>query len=74
MINAPGQYLTRAGLRVTIHEIKPPETAWGNCKGSLLVPSKTGKRIIRRYNIWHADGRYFPVEQSQHDIVGKAPE
>ena len=73
MIDAPRNYITRGGLSVTIHEVKAPETAWGNCKGTLFVPSKTGKRVMRRYNIWNADGRYRPVGESKYDIISKAP-
>ena len=73
VIDAPGDYVTRSGRRVTIHEVKQPKSS--DCteflaKGSIW--KKTDRMGINpEYQIWHISGRCFPLRESKIDIVGK---
>lgn len=66
IIEAPGDYLTRDGRRVTIHEIKGPSTF--SAKGHLWRMFR-GKYVPKNYDIWHVSGRYKAVGESPEDII-----
>ncbi len=82
IIKEPGEYITRSGCRVTIHEIKPTlNTPTDNgrtefrAKGTIYVPDRKAAkrgvtRFIRVYNAWHISGRNLPIHESTTDIVG----
>jgi len=83
VITAPGDYVTRAGDRVTIHEIRmyAPRphgplrhavTAF-EAKGSLW---RTIGKTYRpaEYDVWHLSGHHVAVDDSPLDIVGPWPQ
>lgn len=73
IIDAPGEYITRTGLRVTIHEIKPPTTGTFNCKGTLWIPARReGGKPKPAYNVWTQGGHFRTVSESMFDVVMKA--
>lgn len=75
VVTEPGEYATRDGRRVTIHEIRdtafraefPDCTAFA-AKGTLHTLK--GKRVVTDYNVWHVSGRNMPLEETSVDIVG----
>lgn len=71
IINECGDYRTRNGRRVTIHEIKPagpPGTTSFSAKGS--VWKTTGRMGLNpHYDAWHTSGRLLPLRLSPWDIV-----
>ena len=73
IIDAPGDYLTRAGHRVIIDEIKAvtPGMYDFNCKGTLLIRHQIRNGYKRIFQIWHASGRNVAVGESKRDIVAK---
>lgn len=71
IITEPGDYITRAGARVTIHEIdNGPIPYTFPCKGSVWRMFR-GKYMPKGYQIWMRTGFLNPVGMSMHDIVGK---
>lgn len=82
VITEPGDYITRAGRRVTVHEIVLYAPAPGaplrhevtafEAKGTLYTPTPTG-RILRTYSAWHLTGDHNAVGESPRDIVGRWP-
>lgn len=68
IVSAPGEYITRDGRQVTVHEIG--ETATFCVRGSIWVEFR-GKLRPRRHEIWHPNGRVsLTVEGRKRDIVG----
>ena len=74
IIDSPGDYRTRNGRRVTIHEIKPTK-AGHDClefcaKGSFWK-SHEKMGINPEYGIWHVSGLSRGIGINQNDIVQK---
>jgi hypothetical protein len=71
IIETTGDYVTRDGRRVTIHEIKPgtPGTTSFSAKGSVWRMSR-GKDRPGGLDIWHLSGRNQAQRESTRDIVG----
>lgn len=71
VIEAVGDYVTRDGRRVTIHEIKSstPGTTSFPAKGSVWRMSR-GKDRPGGLDIWHPSGRNQAQRESTRDIVG----
>lgn len=61
VITAPGEYLTRAGERVTICKVSPRQDF--GCEG---IYAKGGDEA------WHKTGRLFAGRECRNDIVGSA--
>lgn len=73
IIDGPGEYITRAGGRTTVHEVKQggnPETTRFDAKGSVWKKLR-GKLRPSDYTIWHISGRKYILKESKHDIVGR---
>lgn len=77
VVTGVGEYITRNGLRVTVHEIKyvmgeynPAYTEFA-VKGSVHRKTKSGKTRYD-YNIWHISGRTDTFKEVGLDIVAKA--
>lgn len=72
IIDAPGDYATRDGGRVTIREIHPTPpggvTAF-TAKGSVWSTIR-GTYRSRGHDIWHVSGRHKAIGLSGRDIVG----
>lgn len=69
IIDAPGEYVTRLGKKVTIHAIHGP--GFFEAKGSVWkTANKMGNNP--QYSIWHVSGRHMPLAETTRDIVGKA--
>jgi hypothetical protein len=68
IIDGPGEYLTRGGGRVTIHDVDGRGTF--NARGSKWKMFR-GKDRPRVYGIWHRSGRHMPLNEVLNDIVGK---
>ncbi|AZU98522.1 hypothetical protein [Acinetobacter phage AbKT21phiIII] len=61
-----GEYLTRNGTRVTVHDVK--EGSSFTVKGSIWKMFR-GKYVPRTFNVWMPDGRLLPNTESPLDIV-----
>ena len=73
IIDAVGDYVTRNGGKVTIHEIKDktnPDTTSADAKGSLWKEFR-GNFVPKDFGIWHISGRKFILTESPNDIIGK---
>jgi hypothetical protein len=79
IITEPGDYRTRDGRRVTIHEIKlcsptPPyqrhEVTAFEAKGSVWRVVR-GVNQPRDYDIWHLSGHHVALGDDPLDIVGR---
>lgn len=73
IVDGPGEYVTRDGRRVSIHEVKPspaPDTTSFGAKGSVWGEFRGRVRPIG-YAVWHASGRSMPLEERPSDIVGR---
>jgi len=81
IIDEPGDYLTRSGSRVTIHEIRMyaplpngplrhSVTAF-EAKGAIWREFH-GKERPQGYEIWHISGRILGTIEMPMDIVSKA--
>jgi hypothetical protein len=72
IITGPGEYKTRNGKNVTIHEVKPqgnPKHMEFRAKGTIW--KKTGRGIEPQYCIWHVSGMSRAVGIYGNDIVEK---
>lgn len=73
VVDGPGEYVTRDGRRVTIHEVKSPSapdtTAFG-ASGAIWKDYRGSERP-RGFGLWHASGRSMPLEERPSDIVGR---
>lgn len=74
IVDLPGDYVTRDGARVTIHEVKlrgdDHTTTEFLAKGSEWRMFR-GKVRPHGFDIWHVSGRGFPLRESGRDIVGR---
>lgn len=72
IIDAPGDYVTRDGDRVTIREVRdavPGTTSFG-ASGSVWRSMK-GITRARGHDVWHVSGRHLVSRESPLDIVGR---
>lgn len=70
IIDGPGTYLARNGVKVVIDEIAPPSRSTFNCKGNYYT--KQGRREVSHWNIWHPSGHFEAVNRSHPlDVVRK---
>lgn len=74
IVDSKGEYITRGGDKVIIHEIKyPNDISYGStvfpCKGVLYIKKKV--KTVKRFNAWHVSGRIYPYKESKFDIIGK---
>ena len=77
IIDGPGEYKTRNGRRVTIHNIVLPPQYTSGC---MCFPAKgsiwrrvTAMGLNPEYGIWRLDGRYRAVGDHPLDIVSRWP-
>jgi hypothetical protein len=70
IVSGPGDYATRDGRRVAIHEVRGPGTF--AAKGSVYREFR-GKLRPRGYKIWHVNGRVGIFGEVGCDIVGPWP-
>ena len=61
-----GEYLTRNGTRVSVHDVKAGSSF--TVKGSIWKMFRGGYRP-RTYNVWLPTGRLLPTSESPLDIV-----
>lgn len=75
MIDAPGIYITRSGVRVKIDEVGvSPEGCWAaKCKGYAERMFR-GKLRWNGRRIWHESGSYIAVGEHPMDIIKKESE
>jgi len=69
VIDGPGEYLTRGGGHVLIHDIDGRGTF--SCRGSFYRMYR-GKYRPKDFGLWHHSGRYRPLAEHSRDIIGKA--
>lgn len=72
IIDAPGDYQTRNGRKVTIHAISEGKAS-APCQGAVWRMFR-GRVSPRGYRIWSRDGRALFVGISKLDIIGPWPE
>ena len=65
-ITKGGEYLTRNGTRVSVHDVK--EGSSFTVKGSIWRMHR-GKYVPRSFNVWMSDGSLLPTGDSPLDIV-----
>lgn len=78
VVTGPGNYLTRDGRKVVVHEVKdarcagaiPPVTEY-LVKGTLFTP-RPDKADLARYDIWHVSGYILDSRERDDDIVSVA--
>jgi hypothetical protein len=66
IVASPGDYLTRAGDRVTVHAVLGPSTF--SVKGSVWKVFR-GRYRPHGFQIWHPNGRLFSLCEKPGDIV-----
>lgn len=73
VIAGPGDYVSRDGRRITIHDVKsPPELGSTLFAASGSVWSEfRGAVRPRGYTTWHVSGRRLPLKDTASDIVGR---
>lgn len=74
LIDAPGEYVTRDGRRVTIREVRtdtPGTTSFGATGG--VWKKVRGVTKARSVDVWHISGRHMVLRESPLDIVGIHP-
>ena len=69
IITSHGDYVTRAGNRVTIHTVDTQGRSYWAAKGSRWLMFR-GKVRPRGYDIWHVSGRSSVFRETPRDIVG----
>lgn len=76
IIDGPGEYRTRDGRRVTIHEVRKtsnlvefPGVTTFAAKGTLYTPLRTHGRTRETFDIWHVSGRRLPLDETSADVV-----
>ena len=69
IIDAPGEYQTRGGLRVIIHEIKGPGSF--SCKGTLYTPKRIKRGCSADFEIWQPNGKFRILDDHRSDVVRK---
>lgn len=73
VITKPGDYVTRAGDRVTVDAIVTQNGAGQNAtfpiKGRIWKMYR-GEVRPREFKVWQSNGLFYPLRESQWDIVG----
>lgn len=70
IITATGDYITRDGRRVTIHEVQPKESPYTfKAKGSIWRLFR-GQQRPRGLQVWHKSGRLDMVTEKPGDVIG----
>lgn len=69
VIDGPGVYKTRSGLKAVIHEIKGPGTF--SAKGNWFKADIKRRNYPGEFNIWHVSGRFMPLAEHSLDIIEK---
>lgn len=69
IVTQPGDYVTRDGRRVTIHEVSPATEYTYRAKGAFWKMYR-GKVRPRGFQVWHISGRLDVVRETAGDIVG----
>lgn len=70
IINAPGDYITRDGRRVTTHAVQPESSPYTFKAKGCIWRMFRGKQSPRWSQVWHKSGRLDMVKESPADIVG----
>ena len=71
VVHGYGDYITRSGLQVQVFCVQPDDLPYTfKVKGVLLRKSKSGKKGIREFSVWHVSGRFEPLAESPFDIIG----
>ena len=71
IVNAPGEYVTRDGRRVTVREVQGAESPYTfKVKGQLWRMFR-GKCAPRGLQVWHVSGRVDMVQEKAGDIVAR---
>lgn len=82
VIDGPGDYVTRSGVRVTIHEVRLyAPTPMSNLRHEVTAFEAKGspwRKVAGKlqpcgYDVWHLSGRLRAVKEHPEDIVGKWP-
>ena len=69
IVTKPGDYVTRDGRRVTIHEVNQATEYTYRAKGAFWKMYR-GKIRPRGFQVWHLSGRLDVVRETAGDIVG----
>lgn len=72
LIDSPGEYVTRDGMRVTIRQVRdatPGSTSFGAV--GAVWRERRGVTRARGHDIWHVSGRHLVLRESPLDVVGK---
>lgn len=73
IIDRPGWYKTRQGLRVRIEKVRPNTHATFNCAGYLFLRERTALREAKtEWSNWQQNGRWKFLGGHPKDIVSKA--
>lgn len=71
VVSEPGEYVTRDGRRVTVHEVQPQTSPYTfKVKGQLWRMFR-GQCAPRGLQVWHVSGRLDMVQEKAGDIVGR---
>lgn len=69
IVTQPGDYVTRDGRRVTIHEVLPVSSPYTfKAKGTIWRMVRGAERP-RGFQVWHVSGRLDMVDEKAGDIV-----
>lgn len=66
LVISKGEYLTRNGSRVTVHEVRDGSSF--TIKGNIWRMFR-GAYVPRTYNVWLPNGSMLPTQESPLDIV-----
>jgi len=71
VVSEPGEYVTRDGRRVTVHDVQPKESPYTfKVKGQLWRMFR-GRCAPRGLQVWHVSGRLDMVIEKPGDIIGR---
>lgn len=71
LVSEPGEYVTRDGRRVTVHEVQGAESPYTfKVKGSIWRAFR-GQVKPRGLHVWHVSGRSDMVQEKGVDIVAR---
>lgn len=72
VIDSPGDYATREGLRVTIRQVRDATrgtTSFGAV--GAVWRERRGVTRARGHDVWHVSGRHMVLKESRLDLVGR---
>lgn len=73
IIDGPGWYKTRQGLRVRVEKVRPRTDVTFNCAGYLYLQERTPTKKERtEWTVWRDTGRWGGLGENPKDIVSKA--